>query len=316
MNEAPRLSIVAATRARVTLATRFIESIARTASEPNLIDVTFVVDDDDDASLVALPRLCGTGVPVRVVIAPRGSTMGELNRLGAAAAMGRWIFLTNDDVVVRTPGWDAALRRVVSSLPDPFFLLHVNDGFFRHRLSVFPILSREFCQLAGGACPSDFARYRIDDHIHALFRLLGRGLGHPRVLYFPFIEFRHLNVASGPRGERFYAPDPRWVLADTERYERLRSDRIAIAERVRSALGAPPVDWSARISDLSQPSFASRSESRFVYEPASLSTLFPALGIRALNSLSRRAAVRKAYWRVANFWRQSLGRSHAATAAG
>ena len=36
----------------------------------------------------------------------------------------------------------------------------------------FSVLTRTYCEMAGGICPEDYARYRIDDHIYNVFNLL------------------------------------------------------------------------------------------------------------------------------------------------
>ena len=58
--------------------------------------------------------------------------------------------LLNDDVIARTPGWDIKIATCFSAFPDEILLVHVNDTVFQIALCTFPIVSRTFCNLAGG----------------------------------------------------------------------------------------------------------------------------------------------------------------------
>src|SRR5688500_3975446 len=97
----PLFSLIVPTRGRPAQLRRMLESVARTASHPERIEVVLVVDADDPASLVTHPRLT-----VRQVVGPPGRTMGALNNAGFVASAGDFVMLLNDDVIVRTRGWD------------------------------------------------------------------------------------------------------------------------------------------------------------------------------------------------------------------
>ena len=51
--------------------------------------------------------------------------------------------LVNDDVIVRTPGWDTAIYRTFARFGDDIALVHVNDLLFQERLCTFPVLSAQ-----------------------------------------------------------------------------------------------------------------------------------------------------------------------------
>ena len=104
--------------------------------------------------------------------------MGALNRACFEASTGRYVMLSNDDVIVRTPGWDTTIYRTFARFGDDIALVHVNDLLFQERLCTFPVLSRRAC-LEIGICPACYRRYRIDDHICDTYRLLAC-LGHER----------------------------------------------------------------------------------------------------------------------------------------
>jgi hypothetical protein len=131
---------------------------------------------------------------VKTAILPAGLTMGALNRACFAASTGRYVMLVNDDVIVRTPGWDTAIYRTFARFPDDIALVHVNDLLFRERLCAFPILSRKAC-LEIGVCPACYRRYRIDDHICDTYGLLAH-LRHERRVYLKDVVFEHENYTT------------------------------------------------------------------------------------------------------------------------
>jgi glycosyltransferase involved in cell wall biosynthesis len=241
----PTLSIIVPTRGRPGQLRAFLESLARTAREPARLEVVLVVDEDD-AETLAVEH---PGIAQRRVVVPRGLTMGALNARGCAAASGDHVMLCNDDVVVRTPGWDSRIEGVFRSFPDEVVLVHVNDGTFKDSLCVFPCVSRTFVDLAGGICPEAYRRYRIDDHLYNVFDLLAI-LGEHRIQYLPDVLFEHHNYAANLAGQRVYEPDPGIHGEDTALYVAAFPQRKALAvrlkERIRARRGAAePGQFSA-----------------------------------------------------------------------
>jgi hypothetical protein len=224
MPHRPPISLIVPTRGRVAKLRRFLDSLAATAAEPEGLEVVLVVDEDDAASAsVAHPRLA-----VKPVVGPPGRTMGALNGAGYAASSGAWLMLLNDDVVARTPGWDRRLRTCFHRFPDGVLLVHVNDTLFRDELCTFPVVSRTFCELAGGICPAAYHRYRIDDHIEDVFNLLA-ALGARRSVYLPDVVFEHLNAVALPQGGEVYLSDPDILALDAPLFDALFAQRKELA---------------------------------------------------------------------------------------
>ena len=218
-------SLIVPTRGRTEPLRRLLDSILRTAQAPDSIEVVTVVDQDDEDSL----RFAYPALRVERVVVPPGQTMGNLNLAGYRAAHGRYLMLLNDDVVAQTPAWDARVREVLERYADGIVLVHVNDGIFRDTLCTFPLLTREFCELAGGICRPEYRRYRIDDHLHHVFDLLDL-LGYRRRVFLPDVVFQHFNAVPGRAGTAEYIPDPAIHESDTREFE------ARIGERRRLAL--------------------------------------------------------------------------------
>ncbi len=223
----PTLSLIVPTRDRPRQLRRFLRSLAATTARPSRVEVVLVVDTDDLASR----RVRFPGLRVRVVSGPPGRTMGELNRAGEAAANGEYLMLLNDDVVARTRGWDAAVLAAAARFPDRIGLVHVNDTLVRDHLCVFPLVSRRYCELAGGICPADYRRYRIDDHIDDVFGRLAAA-GEPRTVYLPDVVFEHRNAVDHPTAGKVYEADPAILAEDAPRFEARHGERVALARSI------------------------------------------------------------------------------------
>lgn len=223
----PVISLIVPTRGRCGPLRRFLASVAATAARPDRLEIVLVIDDDDPASAaVAHPRLT-----VRHVAGLPGRTMGALNTAGYDGSSGEYVMLANDDVVVRTRGWDETARRCIERFPDRLALIHVNDTLMRDHLCVFPFVSRRFCELAGGVCPAEYERYRIDDHIEDVFNLVN-ALGERRVVYLPDVRFEHLNAVVHPTAGRVYQSEPGALARDAARFEALLPARKELALRI------------------------------------------------------------------------------------
>ena len=228
----PALSLIVPTRGRTERLRAFLDSLRSTADRAAEVEVVLVVDEDDPETIA----FRHSGVALRTVVVPPGLSMGALNSRGYAAATGDYLMLCNDDVVVRTRGWDSRLRAVFGSFPDGVVLAHVNDGTFKESLCVFPCVSRRYAEFAGGICPEDYRRYRIDDHIYNVFNLLAL-LGEYRIQYLPDVLFEHQNYAASVAG-RTYVPDPQLHEKDTELYLASFAARKDLAAQLKSHIRA------------------------------------------------------------------------------
>jgi GT2 family glycosyltransferase len=229
----PVFSLIVPTRCRTAQLRRLLDSVRNTTSDLEQVEVVLVVDSDDEES----QGFRYDAAALKSVVVPPGLTMGALNMAGYRAASGRYLMLLNDDVVLRTPGWDRQVFQVFRDVPDGMALVHVNDLVFQDTLCIFPFLTREFCSLAGGICEEGYQRYRIDDHIHNIFDLVSI-LGHNRRMYLPGIIFEHTNVGQTETGAPVYVPDPELHDVDTKLFHSLLDDRkriaLEVADRIQS----------------------------------------------------------------------------------
>lgn len=236
-------SFLMPTRERPQLVRRFLQSVLETAAHPERIEVVIAVDDDDlESQQITEDRLA-----FKRIIVPRGATMGNLNRACFDASAGRYVMLINDDVVLRTRGWDLTVAAIYARYPDDVALVHVNDLLFREKLCTFPIQSRKVC-LEIGVCQPDYQRYKIDDDIYAIYNMLAY-LGHKRIFYLPEVIFEHENFEQLKRehhqteaslyiaeDDKVYLPNPAFHDHDARTFEARLAGRKRDAIRLATLI--------------------------------------------------------------------------------
>lgn len=220
----PIFSFILPTRGRTADLTRLFESIRSTTVRPDAVEVVLVIDEDDAETLAFTYE----GLVFQRIVVPPGLPMGALNMAAYEKARGSYVMIINDDVEIRTTGWDAEIMKVFAGYPDGIVLVHVNDLIFKHRLCTFPFVPKIFCEIAGGLCPTEYYRHRIDDHIYNIFNLLAV-LGHKRIVYLPDVIFEHHHYVTNRWGRRIYKMNDAIVPADAEQFDALHSRRKAIA---------------------------------------------------------------------------------------
>src|ERR1035438_4329171 len=222
-------SLIIPTRGRVDGLRRLLDSLRDNAQDPSSLEVIAVVDEDDRES----QSFTYSGLQLERLVVPPGQSMGNLNLAGFRAASGQYLMLLNDDVVVHTSNWDVHLRQIFERYPDGIVLVHVNDLIFRDSLCTFPLLTREFCRLAGGISRPEYRRYRIDDHIHHIFDLIHL-LGYTRRVFVPDVVFEHCNAIEHASGVREYVPNPAIQELDDTDFEALLGERRRVGRHSES----------------------------------------------------------------------------------
>jgi hypothetical protein len=260
MPQTPTLSLIVPTRKRTSQLRRMLESVAATAADSAAVEVVLVVDADDAVSRAFQFEQLN----VKQVIVATGLAMGALNMAGYQASTGDYLMLLNDDVIARTRRWDHRVLSCLRRFPDGIVLVHTNDRLFGEQLCTFPIVSRTFCELAGGICPRDYRRYRIDDHIEDVFNLLWM-LGECRTIYLADVVFEHLKYIE-KNGGRVYEPDETVLAEDAPRFAALFAQRKELALRLKARIAGRPTParlerWRAVLDKIDDP-FALRLPGR------------------------------------------------------
>jgi hypothetical protein len=185
------ISLLLPTRGRPALVRRLFASMARMTARPERVEVILYVDEDD----VGSHDLDSTDFRTVRIIGPRLS-MGDYNSACLKQARGDIIILANDDMVIRTPGWDEKIAAMHARIADGVYLAYPNDLFKGSRLATFPILSRRCCDLLGEPYPSAYRGAFIDAHLLDAFKRLQRA-GYDRIEYLGDVVFEHLHYRTG-----------------------------------------------------------------------------------------------------------------------
>jgi len=185
------ISLLLPTRGRPALVERLFKSIAETTAQPERVEIILYVDDDDTSS----HHLDSESFRVVRIIGPAMS-MGGYNSACLEQARGDIIILANDDMVIRTPGWDNMIAEMDAGFTDKIYLAYGNDLFKKGDLCTFPILSRRTCELLVEPYPVAYRGAFIDVHLFDIFKRLQHA-GFSRMRYLNDVVFEHLHYRTG-----------------------------------------------------------------------------------------------------------------------
>jgi len=223
------ISLLLPTRGRPELASRFMDSVQQQSNQLQDVEVILCIDEDDIGS----HDLDCPGLKITKIIGPR-NTMGALNTACLRASHGDIVILVNDDMVIRTQGWDDIIREVDASLEDKIYLAYGNDLYKGEKLCSFPILSRRTCELLTDPFPANYKGAFIDYHLLDIFRRLQHA-GHDRIRYLENVAFEHMHFRSG-KAEMDATYKERNRFGDDGVYISLRNYRELAAKTLLAAI--------------------------------------------------------------------------------
>lgn len=186
------ISLLLPTRGRPNLVQRFLQSVAAQSTHPELVEIILCVDEDD----VQSHNISFDGLALKLIIGPR-QNMGAYNAKCLEHATGAITIAVNDDIVVRTKGWDDKVRELDARFPDGVYLGYGNDLFKGPKLCTFPILSQKTCTLLAEPYPAIYKGAFIDVHLMDIFRRL-ENRGFARICYAADIVFEHVHYRNNP----------------------------------------------------------------------------------------------------------------------
>ena len=161
-------------------------------SDLSRIEIVLCVDDDD----ISTQEMSFDPVfHVKKMIGPR-STMGVYNTKCLENASGNIVILFNDDIVIRTLGWDQAIIDFDEHHEDKIYLAYVNDLFKKKKVGSFPVLSRKACDVLVDPFPSPYKGEHIDYHLFDIFQRLSMK-GYDRIHYIENVIFEHMHFSQG-----------------------------------------------------------------------------------------------------------------------
>jgi hypothetical protein len=227
----PIISLLLPTRGRPELVKRLFQSIVEMTSILDKIEVILYVDDDD----VSSHGLDTQEFRIVRIVGPKLS-MGAYNSACLKKAQGDVIILVNDDMVIRTSGWDDCIRSLHAEFEDQVYLGYANDLFKKERFCTFPIISRHTCELLNDPYPSIYRRAFIDVHLFDIFKRLQKA-GFDRIRYYDDLIFEHLHYRTGKAPyDETYGNARSGKFSDDPTFVALIAMRSAAAYRLISAI--------------------------------------------------------------------------------
>ena len=220
------ISLLLPTRGRPELAQRALDSIAKTTETLSAVEVIVCVDEDDPAS----HALDHSDVIVKRIIVPR-QNMGAYNAICLQNSSGSISIAINDDMVIRTQGWDQKIRTIDDQHKDGIYLAYSNDLFKGKNQATFPILSKQLTDLIEAPYPFDYKGAFIDIHLMDIFMRL-KAKGKDRLVYIPDVVFEHLHFRTSNEiaFDETYADRNRF--GDDETFVRLSNLRQSQADKM------------------------------------------------------------------------------------
>lgn len=176
-------SLILPTRHRVELLTNLCTSIQRNTADPNNIEVLVACDSDDRDSCKLFESI--TYPWFKGYVRDRGSSISrDYQNWLYAKSSGKYIFILNDDVEIKTHKWDEiALSKIETYLYDKF------DGIFygwvadsenirinqnRDAYSCFPILSRSAIDTLGYVMNEYYGGWSADVYLYNVYKEVNR----------------------------------------------------------------------------------------------------------------------------------------------
>lgn len=237
------ISLLLPTRGRPTLVNRLFSSITETTSRLDQIEVVLYVDEDDTSS----HNLDSSNFRVVRIVGP-ALTMGAYNSACLAKAKGDILILANDDMVIRTLGWDERIRAMHVEFADQIYLGYANDLFKKSRFCTFPIISRRTCKLIADPYPSAYRRAFIDVHLFDIFKRLQHA-GFDRIRYYDDLVFEHLHYRTGKGSyDETYGYSRNGRFADDPTFIALTAMRSTALSRLIGAIRNQPVVACCRVN--------------------------------------------------------------------
>ena len=166
-------------RNRPHLLSNFLESVVATTDNIDEIEIIIGLDNDDPTLSDSL-AVVGRYPSATPVVGGRPSNLIHALNALACRSVGSYLFILNDDVILRTQGWDTLAYLTLSA----HVYRHPSGVVYgrTHDLSIdkdkdgkyaaFPIISKKACEILGFCMPNEFcglggdvATYRIYDAV-------------------------------------------------------------------------------------------------------------------------------------------------------
>ena len=207
-----KISLLCPTRARPRQMAQMWHSAVETAQNPENIEVVFYLDNDDIVGMSGL-RLAATkrAAQVRAVIGKR-IILSECWNATAKIAHGEIFMHCGDDIIFRSPKWDAVVAENINSFPDQIAFVYGRDGIAKEDFGTHGFISRKWAEVTGYFVPPLFSSDYNDTWLNEVADKIGRKIFAPEI----FTEHMHYMAGKSARDSTY-----------RERLIRHKEDKVA-----------------------------------------------------------------------------------------
>lgn len=184
-----KYSILCPTRNRSGRCKAYAESIFKTATRPDRVELLLYVDNDDPHKGQYQGWTSGMSNVILVIGEP--ISVSKSWNVIARKATGNILMMGNDDLFHETSGWDVRLDEETAKFPDEIYCIWVNDKHKGDKLCTFPTVSRKWYETVGYFAPGVFFFFRNDTWIQDLGRRIDR------LHYVPNVTIEHRHWSYG-----------------------------------------------------------------------------------------------------------------------
>lgn len=191
-------SIVLASRNRPQLLSNLIQSVKKTTSNIDQVEVLVGIDDDDNVYKSLSKQLRSNYPFVKFFTRSRSPWLNRdyLNWISKEHSSGKYLIICNDDTEFKTQNWDNIiinrLRDYLADKPDGIVYGHLNDALHMS-YCCFPLISRKAHDALGYSMPPEYPSWNADIFLWDVYNGIGR------VCHMPEVLVDHISYHTGKR---------------------------------------------------------------------------------------------------------------------
>ncbi len=182
------ISVLLPTRGRANRLPIFIDNIKDTASDPDNIEILFLIDDDDRNSKVMLENL---GANYYIKDSSKNILFSDMWNQLIPHAKADIFLVAGDDVSFITKGWDKYALEEFLKVEDKILLVSGDDCIQHENLAVHPFIHRNWIDAVGYILPPYFKYWYADNWVTDVAR------GINRFKYMPHVVMQHVHHITG-----------------------------------------------------------------------------------------------------------------------
>lgn len=229
-------SIILASRQRTKLLHNLLFSLKDRSADTKHFEALIVIDTDDGETQMKADEFHKEFPFAKFISRERSQWLNRdyINK-AAELAQGKYLCILNDDVQVRTLGWDViAYDKLEQNLKGDGILYGLTDDGSDHlrewqglEYSSFPIISKQAANVLSWAMPSQYRSWSADVFAYKVFKSVDRVLNMKEILFFHDSHHNHTRATDAINLHVQYlaelegqCEDPRFDIAKLREYIR------------------------------------------------------------------------------------------------